>query len=42
VETVQEPLLSEESYTGHEQEAVDRFKEVVAAGGIPALCSQGG
>jgi 8-oxo-dGTP diphosphatase len=42
VETVQEPLLSEESYTGHEPEAVARFGEVVAAGGIPALCSQGG
>ncbi|MFL6141409.1 MAG: NUDIX hydrolase [Labedaea sp.] len=42
VETVQEPLLSEETYTGQEQQAVARFREVVGGGGIPALCSQGG
>jgi 8-oxo-dGTP diphosphatase len=37
-----EPLLSEEGYAGKAEAAVDRLLEIVASGGTPVVCSQGG
>ena len=42
VPIVQEPLLSEEGYAGHEPEAVARFREIVTGRDTAAICSQGG
>ncbi len=38
----EEELLSEKSYAGMEEPAVNRVLEIVAAGGVPVACSQGG
>lgn len=38
---VVEPLLSEKDYPGAEAAAVARLREIVAAGGVAVVCSQG-
>ena len=44
VSVAREPLLSEEGYQGHEEEAAARLLELVAAdaANVTAVCSQGG
>jgi 8-oxo-dGTP diphosphatase len=42
VKVVEEELLAEHAYPGMEEAAVRRVLEIVAAGGVPVLCSQGG
>lgn len=42
VPIVDEELLTEKSYAGMEQAAVNRLVEIAAAGGVPVVCSQGG
>lgn len=39
---VEEPALAELEYAGHEQAAKLRLLEIVAEGGVPIVCSQGG
>lgn len=39
---IEEPLLSERAYPANVPEAVARLEEIVAAGGTPVVCSQGG
>ncbi|HEV2778110.1 MAG TPA: NUDIX hydrolase [Actinophytocola sp.] len=39
---IAEPMLSERGYTGHEDAAVARLRQIAAAGGTPVVCSQGG
>lgn len=42
VRIAEEKLVSEKSYGGAEEAAVNRVLEIVAAGGVPVICSQGG
>jgi 8-oxo-dGTP diphosphatase len=42
VKIVEEELLSEKGYGGMEEAAVRRVLDIVAEGGVPAVCSQGG
>ncbi|MCA1655755.1 MAG: NUDIX hydrolase [Pseudonocardiaceae bacterium] len=42
VKVVEEELLSEKAYTGKAEAAVRRLLEIVADGGVPVVCSQGG
>ncbi len=42
VKVVEEELLSEKSHTGAETAAQRRLLEIVADGGVPVACSQGG
>jgi 8-oxo-dGTP diphosphatase len=39
---IEEPLLSEQGYPGHETAALARVREIVSSGGTPVVCSQGG
>lgn len=38
----EEKLVSEKSYSGNEDATVNRVLEIVEAGGVPVICSQGG
>jgi 8-oxo-dGTP pyrophosphatase MutT (NUDIX family)/phosphohistidine phosphatase SixA len=42
VKVAEEELLAEKSHTGAEDAATHRLLEIVADGGVPLLCSQGG
>ena len=42
VKVVEEELLSEKSHNGAETAAQRRLLEIVADGGVPVACSQGG
>lgn len=42
VGVVEEELVSEKSYAGKAEDAVNRVLEIVADGGVPVICSQGG
>jgi 8-oxo-(d)GTP phosphatase len=37
---IEEPLLSEDGYRGHQAEAVSRLREIAAPGRTPVVCSQ--
>jgi len=39
---VEEELVSEKAYEGNAEEAVNRVLDIVADGGVPVICSQGG